>query len=512
MRGVRVRLAASVVSNLLRVAIAFVTGLLTARMLGPGDYGNYTFLLSSFAAFASLTDMGMGSAFYTLMSRTRRGLRFVVYYGGWLAMQLGVLTVFVLLAPNSVFKTIWLGQARGLVLLALVASFAMTQVWAFTGQIGESVRETVGVQLRNLLSAFLYLIVVVAVWATHHAHISVLLWATAVIYLVLAAAHFFTLYRKAHFPANTIVNVREMLRSYKEYFFPSVVVMGALFTFLDPWLLQRFAGSVQQGYYSVAIRLSSVALLMTSAVIQVMWKEIAEAFDVRNMIRVRQMEFMCARGLCFVAAALAGALMPFAKEILAATLGSAYAAARLPFALLLIYPMYQAMHTVYDTSLLAIGQAKIRSRIVVSFFAVSIVISYVLVAPRSALIPGLQLGAGGLALKMVVSQAVQANVASYFAAKHSGSTYDWKHQLVLLSVLIPIGFAYKLLVESLAGLMPSLPPLIVPVVSLLGYLATAAALVFRYPLLAGLSTAQRQAAIASIKARLRRPDGTVASC
>ena len=504
LHGFRFRIAVSMVSNLLRVAIALITGLLIARVLGPGRYGDYMFLLSSFAALAGLTDMGMSSAFYTLMSQRQRGLLFVLYYLGWLTVQLAALVALVVVAPSGIFRQIWLGQPRDLVLLALIASFIMNQVWAFTGQLGESVRDTVGVQVRNLLAALMFLAVVVVAWMTGGLDLPLLLRATAVIYLLLAVAYAVKLRRKAHFLSGAPVQVPEMLRGYREYFFPSVVVLGFLFTFLDPWLLQRFAGSVQQGYYSVAIRLSSVALLMTAAVIQPMWKEVAEAFAARNMARGRQLQFMCSRGLCFVSAALAGAMLPFAKEILDATLGSAYADAILPFSLLLIYPIYQALHVVNDTVLLAIARAKVRSRIVASYFVVSIVVSYFLVAPRAAFIPGLQLGATGLALKMVVSQVAQANAASYFSAKYLEAPFDWKHQFVVMGVLLPIGYACKLLVYSVGGLIPFLPPIVSPAVSLVAYLAVTLTVVSRRPRLAGITLEQLRRAVDAIWGRPRR--------
>ena len=132
-----------------------------ARTLGPGEYGNFTFLLGSFTSLASLVDMASSSAFYTFISQRQRGRKFFLYYGGWVLFQLLILLLLVLFLPDSISKKIWLGHPFRLVFLALLASFAMKQLWRLAAQIGESIRDTVGVQIRNLALAVAYLICVV---------------------------------------------------------------------------------------------------------------------------------------------------------------------------------------------------------------------------------------------------------------------------------------------------------------------------------------------------------------
>lgn len=501
--GIRPRIAVSIVANFARVGIAFATGLLIAKSLGPGRFGDYTFLLSSFAAFTSLTDLGTSNAFYTLMSRTRRNLRFVGYYGGWLLVQVLILAIFVAFSPQTVFLHIWLGQPRCMVLLALLASFLSLQLWAFTAQIGESVRDTIGVQVRNLAAALSFMMVVLFMTKRVSLTTELLFWATALIYSVFSVSYALKLFREKHLSEDSLITIPEIVGEYRALFYPSAVVLGFLFTFLDPWLLQRYSGSVQQGYYSVALRLSSVALLMTSAVIQVMWKEIAEAHAARNMARVRQLRMISSRGLCFMSAVLAGAVLPFARDVLAATLGEAYSEALLPFCLLLIYPIYQAKHVVDDTALLAIGEMKIRSRIAVAYFTVSIVTSFLFVAPRTASIPGLGLGATGLALKIVVCQVLQANAANYFISHRTQERCDWKHQFLLLGVIVPLGYVARFLSEVVLLHVVRLPVMVLLITSSAVYALLIAVTVWRFPQVVGMNRTQLNQSWQWFRARLQ---------
>ncbi len=62
--SVKKRFFISLLVNIFRGAISFTTGVLLARWLGPEEFGNMAFLLSSFLAFRQLLDMARSSAFF----------------------------------------------------------------------------------------------------------------------------------------------------------------------------------------------------------------------------------------------------------------------------------------------------------------------------------------------------------------------------------------------------------------------------------------------------------------
>ena len=80
--SIKVRFLSTFITNILRVGVSFIAGLVIARTLGPGEYGNFNFLLGSFKSFATLVDMASSSAFYTFISQRQRGRKFFLYYVG----------------------------------------------------------------------------------------------------------------------------------------------------------------------------------------------------------------------------------------------------------------------------------------------------------------------------------------------------------------------------------------------------------------------------------------------
>ena len=61
------RFSFSLIANLLKAGIGFITGLIVARGLGPEQYGRMMFLLATFMAVRGLLDLGSISAFFTFL-------------------------------------------------------------------------------------------------------------------------------------------------------------------------------------------------------------------------------------------------------------------------------------------------------------------------------------------------------------------------------------------------------------------------------------------------------------
>ncbi len=159
------RFAASLVANLLRSSISFVTGLLLARWLGPSEYGRMVFLLTSFTAFRQLLDMGSSLAFFTFLSQRRRSPRFVYIFGCWVSMQFFLsLALICWVIPDSLIEQMWVGESRFLLILAFIATFMQGTVWNLASQMAEASRQTKRVQRLNTIVVALHFGVMSFLW------------------------------------------------------------------------------------------------------------------------------------------------------------------------------------------------------------------------------------------------------------------------------------------------------------------------------------------------------------
>jgi O-antigen/teichoic acid export membrane protein len=486
---VKYRFIVTLVANILKVGLSFTAGIIIARSLGPAQYGNFNFLLGSFTAFIALINMASSSAFYTIISKEKQGVSFYLYYGTWLIIQLLVLVSIVLLLPDIIKDKLWLGHSRGLILWALIASFSMRKIWQFSSQIGESIRDTVRVQIRNLLLAIFYLIGILVLVAFHIMSLKLIFALNAILYFLFSILYTIRLINIGKYSDVERKSLKNVFKEFNEFCYPLIyfTIIGFFYTFVDYWLLQHFGGSIQQGFYAIGYRFSALVLIATTSILQVFWKEISEAYANKNIKRVQLLYYQVSRGLFFWGVIISSFVIPYSSKIIDLFLGSAYLDAWLPLSLMFFYPVHQSMGQITGTMLLAIGKTKAHSYIGIFFMLISILMAYIVLAPKSLIIPGFQLGATGMALKMLCCQIIGVNISAFFVARYIKISFDWTHQIWAIC-LMPIGLLAKLFSEYLITFSPIELTIISSVtVSGILYLLYIAIILFFFPSIAGLN-------------------------
>lgn len=505
--SVKTRFLVSVVANGIRAIIGFTSSLLVARGLNPAGYGDLMFLMGSFVAVRSLLDMGTSSAFYTFLSRHTRGHRFYLSYFSWLTLQFFITLLLVaLIIPDSIFERVWLDNSREIVIIAFLATFMQQQIWQTVTQIGESMRKTVRVQLLNLFIAMTYLVMVSLLLVSGSLSVVSVLLLIIFQYVVTTLWAFWFLREDRVERVEKDASFKQILREYWVYCKPIIVVslVSVLYDFADKWMLQRFGGASQQGYYQIAAQFSAISLLATTSILNIFWKEVAEAWAKCDSIRVAMLYNKVSRGLVMLGAIITGFLLPWSKQIVTIFLGPAYLDAWPVLAIMLLYPIHQSMGQIGNVTLMASGNVQKYMIVRIINLLVATVITYFVLAPSSGvLIPGLGLGAIGMASKTVLLGVVLVNIQAWFVARYCEWKFDWVYQVVGIPLMIGLGFVAEKFAEMFWAINNvSVAELLVPVIiaSLL-YMFMVMAAIWRLPWLIGMD--QEQLVILSRRLRCR---------
>lgn len=492
MASVRKRFIFTLGASLFRGVLGFIAGMLLARWLGPSTYGNMTFLFGTFLGLRQLLDMGSSMAFFTFMSQRPQSRRFIWSFFFWLALQFLVTACVIgVLLPSQWIETIWHGEQRGLVLMAFVAVFMQNSIWPVIQQAGESQRQTVWVQGISVAIAAVHLLAVALLWGFGALGLYAILTAIAVEYLLAAVvAQRMYSYAPESDQGADADSPAPLLRKYLNYCLPLVIYSWVSFayTFADRWLLQKYGGGVEQAYYAVGAQFASVALIATSSILRIFWKEIAEAHHNGDLTRAREIYQKVSRLLFLVGAVIAGFLIPWAESLLRNILGAAYAGGATTMAVMFLYPVHQSMGQIGSTMLYATERVALQVWTGIIFMILSIGVTYVVLASPDAALPGLGWASEGLALKMVVLQILSVNTVGYLIARIWKWRFDWIYQPVSLLGCAGLGWVAHIVVNRLFG---DAWPLPVPL--LLGgglYLVLVAALVYWMPWLAGVTRAE----------------------
>ena len=295
---VKSRFAFSLVTNILRGGVSFLTVLILARGLGPALYGDFAFLMGSFVAVKSLLSLGTSMAFYTFISQKPRGLIFIGAYGVWQLVQL-LLTVIIIWAvlPENWINVLWVGQKKELVLISFIAVFMQQQAWQTMIQIGESRRQTRQMQVLNFILALIHLFVVLSLWAAELLFLKILFTIIIAEYL-LAIIIAWKIIGGSQIKGEPFAG-KPVFQEYIQYCSPLVLysLLGFAYDFADRWMLQRFGGSTEQGLFEVSYRFVAVGLIMTTSMLNIFWKEIAEAKEKEDFERIKTLYIKISRFL-----------------------------------------------------------------------------------------------------------------------------------------------------------------------------------------------------------------------
>ena len=133
----------------------------------------------------------------------------------------------------------------------------------------------------------------------------------------------------------------------------------------------------------------------------------------------------------------------------------------------------------------------------------SIIVSYFMIAPNNLLIPGLNMGATGLALKMVLCLLIEVNLTIYFVAKYLEIPFKYLFQFNVLFFLLPLSFCVKYFSQWILSCVFIYPHFILVIIfSSVLYLSAVIAVVCRIPSIAGINREHIDSGLAWIRKRL----------
>jgi len=490
------RFSVTAIANVSRAALSFGTSLLLARWLGPQEYGTLAFLTGTFLGVRQLLDLGTSQAFFTFLSQRARPRSFVLGFFAWQAVQFALMCVVLgLLAPDAWLERAWQGEARGLVVLAFAAVFLQNSVWPAVQQAGESQRRTARVQFLGSAVMAIHLLAVYLLWRFGLLGLYAVYAALLVEYLAASLlAH-----RGFRYASDgDRLSTAAAFRMYSSYCAPLAFYSAVGFAgiFADRWLLQRFGGGVEQAYYGVGAQFATIALLGTTSVLSVYWKEMAEANHERNAARMKRLFNTVSRSTYLLSALAAGFLIPWASDVLALLLGDAYLPGATTLAIMFLYPVHQSLGQIGGATLYATERVRL---LVVSgtiFTVLGIVASYFVLAPPGAPLPGMGLASRGLALKMVGVQLLSVNVTRMLIVRGSSWSFDGFFQVVSLGSALALGFLSRVFVHA-TPLGPDSPRQQL-LMGGLAYGLCSAFLVLSFPSLAGLTRAEVRRYVRSV--------------
>ncbi len=454
--SIRSRYVVTLGVQFFRLLQSAVSSTLVLRALGPIIYGNYSFLLSTATTLRSLFDNGSQQAFFTFSAQERASGSLTKLYGLVVAGQLVlVLSIVALAGLTGTIGWLWHAQRLDQILWVTVLEWTVFLA-ASLQQLGDSKGLTVNLQLIGAAVSLVTVVSLVLLWVRAQLNFYTFVWLNLGSAGLTCAlfAYWLLARRQAIFWSGTL-EIRRYVRRWWRFAAPTIPLQFylPLVAYLGVYLIQRWYGPQEQGYYGLALQWSTFALLFTNAAVWIFWREIAHhtASGAVNVAATTYREF--SQLFFSLAVVLACWLSAGSGVLVRVVAGERFIPAGPVLAVMAFYPVAQTLGQLTTSALKATEQTARYSRCCLLLSIPDLLLTYLLLAPRTALVPGLHLGALGLACKTAIYALVSVQFYDHLNCRSLSLSYRRSLRMRLLALAVVGGIAFITLDRGCAWLL-----------------------------------------------------------
>lgn len=480
-------------ANVIGLPITLAIQAIVPRLLGPAIYGNYSFLNTFFTQIVNFFDAGISAGFYTKLSQRSHEPGLVKFFWG----VVGIVSTLVIVFASVVLATglagiVWPDQEARYVWMAAIWGL-LTWYSQVINKALDAYGLTVSSEIVRLQQKGLGLaLILLMFWLRRFSLTEFYLYQyTILLFLVVTWGVVLQRNGRTLFPRARLAagQIKIYSREFFIYSAPLVVlgVVALVGGVLDRWLLQKFAGSVQQGFYGLSYQIGALCFLAASAMTPLFWREISRAFGEQNMPQMQRLFERTVRIMYVITAFLAVFIALQADKVSLILGGSKFKQAALPISIMVFYPIHQTYGQLTGSFLLGTGQTRLYRNLSVTTIIFGLLLALWLLTPTTKF--GLGLGATGLAIKMVLEQLVSVNLQLWFISRFLKISFGkfLIHQLYSVALLVGLAWTSAQTVNLVV-----LKPLLALLCSGVLYTLSFAGFVFLFPTLVSMSRTELQ--------------------
>ena len=407
-----IKLFANIISGIIGIILIAIV----PKALGPVVYGQFVFLQDFFMKAINFLDMGSSTAFFTKLSARHTRKELIAFYFLYSLIVLTLIFSFIFII-NSFDLTSYIlpDIPNEYIYFGLFFGFFtwFTQIFI---KISDAYALTVSVELlkigHKIVSLFLLLYFIYFTSFDLYGYFTFHYMALASFLLIVT-----WLFIKKDIFSKTILNIKELgfkkiSKEFVSYCHPLFIysVMGLIAGLFDIWLLQSTAGSEQTGFYGLAYSLAAMCFVFTSAMTPLITREFSKSYEQKDLATIRKLFFRYIPMLYSIAAYFAVFISVQSENILMIFTDEKFKDAYLVLVIMALYPIHQTYGQLSGSLFYATGQTKLMRNMTMFTAPLGMAISF-------GTIYLLDLGAVGLAYKMIIGQLIGVNIQLYFNAK-----------------------------------------------------------------------------------------------
>jgi O-antigen/teichoic acid export membrane protein len=400
-----IKLLATIISSLFNAFILF----LVPKSIGPESFGIYNYILNIFNQIIGVLDGGTSTAFYTKLSQRNEEKKLISFYFLFSLFVFLVLflILFVILLTDNI-NYIFMSNNIHYIVKVFLISFL---IW-FTRvhiKIMDSFAFTIYSESIKILYVIISLLLLITIDYLYKITLNIFLDFLIFNSLLYNIMLIIVTKIKVKWSFNlSYHNIKAYIKEFYLYTHPLFITMiiGAGVTILDFWLLQKYAGSKEQGYYALSFQIASMSFILISAMTPIITREFAKAYQQNKLLRMKLLFKKYIPSFYILATFFSIFVSYYSSFFVDFFGGDDYSSAIVILSIIALYPMHQTYGQLSGAIFFSTNKTQQYRNIAIFFMIVGLFLSILLIY-------FLKLGAVGLALKIIVIQILAVNYQLY---------------------------------------------------------------------------------------------------
>lgn len=441
------RYITKLISNILVLIANVVMQSIIPRALGPVSYGNFNYVTNFFQQLIGFLNFNTSTTFYTKLSQRQDDKGLVAFYLNFILL-LGVIVALFVSAGFAlgIRHAVWPDQEIIFIVLGALWAFLSFCFTVFS-EMSDAYGLTVKSEIAKLTLKLLGLAIILVMFWLDIIDLTNF-FGYQLFLLIISIGIVTSIIRQSghHLHFNWRLK-RAQWQNYSSEFIifclPLVVFTGVatLQGIFERWLLQKYSGSSEQGFYGLAFQIGSICFLFTSAMIPLLAREYSISFAKNDLQEMKRL-FLRFVPLLYAITAYFGCFLAIeSKKVMLIFGGKSYSGAILPIAIMCFYPLHQTYGQMNASLFFAAGRTIAYRNIGIFMIVLSLPLSFFLIGPGEY--GALNSGATGLAAKMVAIQLLSTNLQLFYIARLLKLPFLklLGHQAIIVLIFVPVAIA-----------------------------------------------------------------------
>jgi len=413
---IKKRYAIKLLANIILGAINILLVAIVPKALGPVAYGQFNYLQQFYTQIISFIDNNSSTAFFTKLSANNNRHELIVFYAiasAFIAVIVASFTIFSdllgggeLFFPDISKKNIYLG-------FVFCFFVWLSQVYI---KISDAYALTVTVELWKIAHRVFMLMTLFIVINLYSLDLTSYLYFNVFSVFILLVILNFILSRKRILQSGLFfrnINYKVIFKEFYIYcsplfFFNVTAISVGIF---DIWLLQRVSGSIEVGFYGLAYSIAAMCFLFTSAMVPIIMREFSQSIEKKDIESAKKLFSRYVPRLYAISAYFSVFVAFHAAELLLIFTDERFEGAYMVLVIMAFYPLHQTYGQINAALLFSAEKITIYKNIGLLSTFLGLVLSVVCIYLFN-------MGAEGLAWKMVLIQFLSVNVQLFYNAKY----------------------------------------------------------------------------------------------